>query len=82
MKHLQIGNNITIAGQITTNANLKIEELVREKIKQIGYDNENTDMDYRTCKIDIDIIKQSPDIAMRSKYRWSWRSGDYVWVCK
>lgn len=58
------GNNITIAGQITTNANLKIEELVREKIKQIGYDNENTDMDYRTCNINIDIIKQSPDIAL------------------
>jgi len=64
LRHLQIGNNITIAGQITTNANLKIEELVREKIKQIGYDNENTDMDYRTCDINIDIIKQSPDIAL------------------
>lgn len=58
------GNNITIAGQITTNANLKIEELVREKIKQIGYDNENTDMDYRTCNVNVDIIKQSPDIAL------------------
>ena len=58
------GNNVTIAGQITTNANLQIEELVREKIKQIGYDNENTDMDYRTCNINVDIIKQSPDIAL------------------
>lgn len=64
MRHLQIGNNITIAGQITTSANLKVEELVRERIKQIGYDDENTDMDYRTCNINIDIIKQSPDIAL------------------
>ena len=41
-----------------------IEKLVREKIKEIGYDNENIDMDYRTCKIDINITKQSPDIAL------------------
>lgn len=58
------GNNITIAGQITTTANLKIEELVRDKIKDIGYDNSETDMDYKTCKIEVDIIKQSPDIAL------------------
>lgn len=59
------GNNITIAGQITSTANLQIEELVREQIKQIGYDNSKTDLDYRTCNIKVDIIKQSPDIAMR-----------------
>lgn len=41
-----------------------IEKLVREKIKEIGFDNEKTDMNYRTCKIDINITKQSPDIAM------------------
>ena len=57
-------NTITIAGQITSNAKINIEELVREKIKDIGFDNENTDMDYRTCKIYTDITKQSPDIAL------------------
>ena len=57
-------NTITIAGQITSNAKINIEELVREKIKEIGFDNENTDMDYRTCKIYTDITKQSPDIAL------------------
>ena len=58
------GNNIIIAGQITSTARLKISELVREKIKEIGFDNENTDIDYRTCKIQVEITKQSPDIAM------------------
>ena len=58
------GNTITIAGQITTKAEFNVENLVREVIKEIGYDNENLDMDYRTCKIDINITKQSPDIAM------------------
>ena len=57
-------NTVTIAGQITSTARLKIEELVREKIKEIGFDNENTDIDYRTCKIQLDITKQSLDIAM------------------
>ena len=57
-------NNITIAGQLTTNANIDVEKIVRDTIKEIGFDNENTDMDYRTCNINIDIAKQSPDIAM------------------
>ena len=58
------GNTVTIAGQITTKAEFNIENLVREAIKEIGYDNEKVDMDYRTCKIDINITKQSSDIAM------------------
>lgn len=57
-------NTITIAGQVTSNGEVKIEELVREKIKEIGFDNEKTDIDYRTCHIAINITKQSPDIAM------------------
>ena len=58
------GGTVTIAGQITSTARLKISDLVRETIKNIGYDNENTDIDYRTCKIQVEITKQSPDIAM------------------
>ena len=58
------GNEITIAGQVTANGEVDVEKLVREKIKEIGYDNEKLDMDYRTCLIHINITKQSPDIAM------------------
>jgi len=57
-------NMITVAGQITSNGEVDIPKLVREKIKEIGFDNEETDMDYRTCKIYVEITKQSPDIAM------------------
>ena len=56
-------NQITIAGQITTNAILDVEKIVRDRIKEIGYDNVELDIDYRTCKIDINITKQSSDIA-------------------
>ena len=58
------GNTVTIAGQVTSNADIQIEELVRKVIKEIGYDNAETDMDYRTCRIQVEITKQSPDIAM------------------
>ena len=57
-------NKITIAGQMTTNAKLDIEKIVRETIKEIGYDNAKTDIDYKTCDIDINITKQSSDIAL------------------
>ena len=56
-------NQITIAGQITTNATLDVEKIARDRIKEIGYDNAELDIDYRTCKIDINITKQSLDIA-------------------
>ena len=56
-------NQITVAGQLTTNATLDIEKIVRDRIKEIGYDRADLDIDYRTCKIDINITKQSSDIA-------------------
>ena len=56
-------NLITVAGQITSNAKVNIEEIIRNRIKEIGYDNEETDIDYRTCKIEINITKQSQDIG-------------------
>lgn len=57
-------NNIIIAGQLTTNAIINVEQIARKCIKEIGYDNSKTDIDYRTCNIMIDIEKQSPDIAL------------------
>lgn len=56
---------IFITGEITSTAEeVNIEEVVRQAIKEIGYDNSSLDMDYRTCKITINLSKQSPDIAL------------------
>ena len=55
---------VFITGEITSNAKMNIEEIVRNAIKEIEYFGENYDMDYRTCKIIINISKQSPDIAL------------------
>lgn len=54
---------IVVAGQITSKGEVNIEDLVRKIIKEIGYDNSNLDIDYRTCKIITNITKQSPDIG-------------------
>ena len=55
---------ITIAGEVTSKADINIEQVVRNTIKEIGYDDSKKDIDYRTCKININISKQSPDIAL------------------
>ncbi len=57
-------NTITIAGQVTSKGEVDIEKVARNVMKEIGFDNENTDIDYRTCKFSINITKQSSDIAM------------------
>ncbi len=55
---------VFITGEITSKASVNIEKIVRNAIKEIGYDNANTDMDYKTCKIEVNISKQSADIAL------------------
>lgn len=57
-------NKIMVAGQITTNAEIDIEGIVRTVLKEIGYDNEKTGIDYRTCEILVNISLQSTDIAV------------------
>lgn len=58
------GNKVVVAGEITTNAKLEIESIVRETLKKVGYDDEKTTMDYRTCEIEQYIKRQSNDIAI------------------
>ncbi len=55
---------IYITGEITSKAKINIEEIVRNTIKDVGFRNANTDIDYKTCNIIINISKQSPDIAL------------------
>ena len=55
---------IIVTGEITTNANINVEEIVRNAIKEIRYDNSETDIDYKTCEILVNLSKQSPDIAL------------------
>ena len=51
-------NKVVVAGQITSNAIIDIESIVREKLKEVGYTEEKINMDYKTCEVDINITKQ------------------------
>lgn len=55
---------ILITGEITSNAEVDIEKIVRDTIKEVGFDNSKTDIDYKTCKVLLNISKQSSDIAL------------------
>ena len=55
---------VIIAGEITTDAWVDTEELVRNVVCEIGYDNGEVGFDGKTCAVLNAIGKQSDDIAM------------------
>ena len=61
-------DKVVVAGQITSNATIDIEKIVREKLKEVGYTDSKINMDYKTCDVEINITKQSNDIAMGVDY--------------
>jgi S-adenosylmethionine synthetase len=53
-----------VAGEITTSATLDYDTLVRETIREVGYDDARYGYDCDTCAVMSTVKKQSPDIAM------------------
>jgi S-adenosylmethionine synthetase len=54
---------VVMAGEITTTAVVDFQQVARETIKRIGYDNTDYGIDYRGCAVLVAYDKQSPDIA-------------------
>ena len=55
---------VLVMGEITTKANVDIQKIVRDTIREIGYDNADYGFDADTCAVITDLDKQSTDIAM------------------
>ena len=53
-----------VAGEITTSTYVHIPQIVRETIKEIGYNDSSMGFDWETCAVVTSIDKQSPDIAI------------------
>lgn len=54
---------VMLAGEITTTANVNYIDVARDTLKQIGYDNADYGIDYKSCAVLVAYDKQSPDIA-------------------
>lgn len=53
-----------ISGEITTEAWVDMESVVRQTVREIGYDHSDMGFDWESCAVLTAISKQSPDIAM------------------
>jgi len=55
---------VALLGEITTQAFVNFDELVRKVVLEIGYDSSEKGFDGHTCAVLTAIASQSPDIAM------------------
>lgn len=63
IEFLAKSNMIVIAGELTTTAQINVEQIIRDRIKEIGYDDEKKGLNYKTCDIIKKITIQSPEIG-------------------
>ena len=55
---------VVVAGEITTSAHVNYDEIARETVRLVGYDNAEYGFDSETCGVVCTVKRQSPDIAM------------------
>lgn len=72
---------VLVMGEITTNAKVDFELIVRNTLREIGYTDESKGIDAEKCEIKIILDKQSSDIAMgvdqkKNLYEYSLGAGD------
>ena len=54
---------VLVMGEISTNCYVDIPAIVRQTVREIGYDHPEYGFDYKTCAVLSSIDEQSPDIA-------------------
>jgi S-adenosylmethionine synthetase len=67
---------VMLLGEITTNAYVNFDDLVRRVVKEIGYDDSGKGFDGNTCAVLSAIASQSPDIDMGVSKSFEAKGGD------
>jgi len=67
---------VALLGEITTNAFVNFDELVRQVVLEIGYDNSDKGFDGHTCAVLTAIASQSADIALGVDHAMEDKSGE------
>ena len=67
---------VHVMGEITTTAQVDYQNIVREAIREIGYDRAKYGFDCDTCGVLVTLDRQSPDIAMGVDQAWEAKEGD------
>ena len=54
---------VVVAGEVTTQSTIDIQDVARQTIKEIGYDKPEYGFDFEHCAVLVSLHEQSPDIA-------------------